>query len=69
MSVSRTYVLGDRKVDCDICGYTYRFSQMRKGVSGKQVGLNVCPDCFDEEHPRDIYKFEAKPEDVIQEVQ
>lgn len=47
------YIAGDRKVDCDICGYTYRFTSMRIGVSGKQIGLEVCPDCFDPEHPRD----------------
>ena len=68
MSFPRTYIPGERKVDCDVCGFTYRFSEMRKGVSGNQKGMNVCPPCYDEKHPRDIYKFEPRPEDVIREI-
>ena len=43
------YLPGNRLVDCDICGFTYRFSEMRK-----IRGLVVCPADADEyPHPRD----------------
>ena len=45
------YVPGDRPVLCDICGFAYAFSEMRKGIFGKQKGFVVCPDCFDPVHP------------------
>lgn len=41
------YIPGDRLYRCDICGFGYRFSQMRKGVAELQKGFDVCPDCFD----------------------
>jgi hypothetical protein len=47
------YIPGDRKVDCDVCDFTWRFSQMRKGIAEGQKGLEVCPDCFDPIHPRE----------------
>jgi len=53
MTYQEAYIPGDRKVDCDICGFTWRASQMRRGVSGAQKGLLVCPPDFDEEHPLD----------------
>lgn len=54
MSVSTAYIPGDRKVECEICRFTWRFSQMRRGVSGSQKGLLVGPDCFDPVHSADI---------------
>ena len=48
MSYSNKYIAGDRLVDCDICGFTYRYSQMRK-----QDGLTVCPKDFNKDQPRD----------------
>lgn len=53
MPYSRKYIPGDRLVDCDVCGFTYRRSQMRRGVTGKQKGLIVCPDDFDSIHPNE----------------
>lgn len=53
MPYSRKYIAGDRLVDCDVCGLTYRRSQMRKGVSTKQKGLYVCPSDYDQKHPND----------------
>ena len=47
------YIPGDRKVDCDICGFTYRFSDMRRGVSAGQKGYMVCPEDYDPIHPLD----------------
>ena len=51
--IDRVFIPGDRIVDCDECGMTYRFSEMRKGVAGNQKGLAICPDCFDEVHPHE----------------
>jgi len=47
------YVPGDRLVDCAICGFTWRRSAMKIGISGNQIGLEVCPDDYDPEHPLD----------------
>lgn len=53
MPYSNKYIKGEMLVTCDVCGFDYRLSQMRKGVAGSQKGLNVCPKDFDPEHPRD----------------
>jgi len=45
------YKPGDRKVQCAICGFVYRLSEMKTGVSTRQKGYAVCPDCFDPVHP------------------
>ena len=47
------FIPGDRLVECEICGFTYRYSQMRRGVSRDQKGVIVCPDDFDLPHPND----------------
>ena len=44
-------IIGERQMDCDVCGFTYLYSQMRRGVAGKQKGLIVCPPDFDDEYP------------------
>jgi len=62
MPVSNTYISRGRLIDCDICGFTYRVYEMRKGVSGKQKGLNVCPTDFDPVHPGDVpFKMRKAP--------
>lgn len=48
VTYSKHYKPGDRLVECDICGFTYRFSQMRK-----QNGFVVCPKDYDQPHPLD----------------
>ena len=53
MPYTRTFIPGDRLVECDGCGFGYRRSQMRKGVSGTQKRLNMCPKCWDPPHPND----------------
>ena len=40
--INQKYIAGERIVDCDICGFSYRFREMRK-----QRGFITCPDCFD----------------------
>jgi len=65
---TEAYIPGDRKVDCDICGFTWRASQMRRGVSGNQKGLIVCPRDFDELHPlenKPTIRREAPPEEIV----
>lgn len=54
MKVSNHWEAGNRIVDCDICGFTYRFLQMRKGIAKGQKGLVVCPECYSPIHPDEI---------------
>jgi len=60
--MNRRYIPGDRWVRCDECGFGYRFSKMKKGVSLKQKGLYVCPKCFDERHSNTDWKLKPKQE-------
>lgn len=53
MPYSNLYIPGDRLITCDVCGFDYRFSDMRKGISFEQKGLIVCPTDFDPVHPRE----------------
>jgi hypothetical protein len=66
--MDRRYIPGDRWVECDLCGFGYRFSQMRKGVSGKQKGFNICPVCFDEKHPNEDYVVPVRTEGILEKV-
>ena len=68
IKMNRQYILGNRWVICDICDFGYRFSQMRKGISGSQKGYDVCPDCFDPEHERDTYVVPHRTEGILEEV-
>lgn len=61
------YIPGDRRFVCAVCGFTtYRLSEMRKGVSGKQIGLDVCPVDFDDRHPNDE-KVNLRPVATLKE--
>lgn len=53
MPYSNKYLPGNQLVTCDICGFDYRFSSIKKGIMGTQIGLNICPKDFDEIHPRE----------------
>ncbi len=68
MPYAEGYIPGDRKYDCDVCGFTWRFSQMRKGVAGSQKGLDVCPDCFDEKRPYEDGGFKPRKERKLPKV-
>ncbi len=62
-----TYIPGDRLVDCDVCGFTYRVSEVRRGVMGKQKGLVICAPCFDPIHERETrvqHKVEGRLEPI-----
>ena len=41
------YIPGDRLVECEVCGFVYRFSTMRRGISDGQRGIVVCQEDFD----------------------
>lgn len=62
-SQSRVYIPGDRWVECGVCGFDYRFTQMKK-----QRGVAVCPECFDSPG-RDDSTVEKRTEGKIAEVQ
>ena len=62
VTYSKTYIQGDRLVKCDICGFGYRFSEMRK-----QRGFVVCPEDYDEPNPRSK-KVELRKKSKLPEV-
>jgi len=66
--MDRRYIPGNRWVECDLCGFGYRFRQMRKGVAGTQKGFDICPECFDEPNPGDKWKMPVKKEGVLEKV-
>lgn len=51
--INNKYYPGDPLIDCDVCGFTYHVSELRKGIMGTQIGLNVCEVDFDSIHPRE----------------
>lgn len=67
MNPGKHYIKGDRIINCDGCGFTYRFSQMRKGVSGTQKGFIFCPECYDPLHPSEI-PFTLQPKKPLKKV-
>ena len=60
--MDRRYIPGDRWVRCDECGFGYRYSQIKEGVSLRQKGLGICPDCFDYRHPNTDWRLPPKQE-------
>ena len=52
------YIEGNRLVECEVCGFVYRFKQMRRGISENQKGVIVCPEDFD--NPTPIKKMQAQ---------
>jgi len=47
-----TYIPGDPWMICDICGFKYRRSVMRKNYKGQVV----CPEDFESRHPQELVK-------------
>ena len=60
--MNRIYIPGDRWVRCDECGFGYRYSQIRKGVSLRQKGLAICPECFDTRQPNTDWRLPPRQE-------
>ena len=49
MPYQTSYVNGDCLKICDVCGFQYKGSQLRK----RWDGMMVCRDDFEERHPQD----------------
>jgi hypothetical protein len=49
MSYQTHYVSGDANGICDVCGFQYKLSQLRK----RWDGMMVCRADFEERHPQD----------------
>jgi len=64
MTHSNKYRLGDSLINCDICGFEYFYSQMKRNSDG----LVVCPTDFDPPHPRDNTK-ESRENNLTFEVE
>ena len=62
MPMLRGYKPYDRKVECQVCGQKWRFSDMHRGVFGSQKGLEVCPKCLDPVHPSEA-PIRSRPEE------
>ena len=60
--MNQKVILGDRWVRCDECGFGYRYSQIKAGVSLSQRGYHVCPTCFDDRHPHTDWKNKPRKE-------
>ncbi len=46
------YVAGDRNSICDVCGFQYKASQLKK----RWDGFMVCSADFEQRHPQDMVK-------------
>jgi len=49
-------ILGDFNAICDVCGFKFKGSELRK----RWDGYMVCPDDYEQRHPQDLIKL--KPE-------
>lgn len=53
---TNNFILGDSKACCDVCGFDYKQSDLRK----RWDGAMVCSKDFEQRHPQDLIK--ARPE-------
>ncbi len=52
--ITKEYIPGNRKVECDVCGDWVRFAQAKRGAPGEaHAGLVVCPNDDDGRHLRE----------------
>lgn len=56
MAYIQEFILGDSKACCDVCGFDYKQSQLRK----RWDGAMVCSKDWEPRHPQDFVK--ARPE-------
>lgn len=56
MAYIQDFILGDSKACCDVCGFDYKQSQLRK----RWDGAMVCSKDWEPRHPQDFVK--ARPE-------
>lgn len=53
--------IGDYNAICDVCGFEYKASKLRK----RWDGLMVCKDDWETRHPQDLYRFPEGTESVV----
>lgn len=51
---TKGWKIGDAVWNCDLCGMAFFHSQMAKGITARQKGFTVCPECFDPIHPEEV---------------
>jgi hypothetical protein len=56
MAYIQEFILGDSKACCDVCGFDFKQSQLRK----RWDGAMVCSKDYEARHPQDFVK--ARPE-------
>lgn len=52
MSYKQSYVPGDWKANCDVCGFTFKASELKD----RWDGLKVCDKDWEARHPIDFLK-------------
>jgi len=52
---------GDWNAICDVCGFEYKASELRK----RWDGMRVCRDDFEERHPQDFLKGRRDDQSVL----
>jgi hypothetical protein len=60
MSYINDFVLGDSKSCCDVCGFDYKRSQLKK----RWDGALVCNKDWEQRHPQDNIKIPGERNDV-----
>lgn len=56
-----TFVLGDSKAECDVCGFYMHHSKLRK----RWDGAMVCEADFETRHPQDLIKPRSEKNNVV----
>lgn len=51
--MARRQAENKRKVSCDVCGFIYKFDQLKK----RWDGLMVCDNDYETRHPQDFIKI------------
>jgi hypothetical protein len=58
--VKTSFVLGDSKAVCDVCGFDMHQSMLRK----RWDGAMVCPQDFELRHPQDLIQAKSERNNV-----
>lgn len=60
MAYQNDFVLGDTKACCDVCGFDYKGSQLKK----RWDGAMVCAEDWEPRHPQDTIKIRPERNNV-----
>jgi hypothetical protein len=60
MAYVNDFILGDSKACCDVCGFHFKGSQLRK----RWDGAMVCSKDYEVQHPQDNIKIRAERNNV-----